>query len=72
MSKATVRFVCEIEVRPGESLRLPDTLIERVGAGRWLVTIKPIDSVEPRRGHGAFLAAYATEDDGLYDDVESQ
>lgn len=72
MVSTSIPLACEIELRPGERLRLPDTLTERVGAGRWLVTVQPADAVEPTRLHGAFLSAYVPEDEGLYDDAATR
>ena len=70
MPNVTTQLACEVELRPGERLRLPDSLTERIGAGRWLVTVQPVDAAEPTRLHGAFLSAYVLEDDGLYEDAE--
>ena len=72
MSNATVPFECEIELRPGEKLHLPDAITDRVGAGRWLVTVQPADVAESTRLHGAFLNGYSPEDEGLYDDTPAR
>ena len=66
-----VPIACEIELGPGEILRLPNDLTERIGAGRWLVTVQPV-AEPPIRQHAAFLNAYAPEDEGLYDDAPSR
>ncbi len=59
----------EIELQPGEKLTLPPALIDGVGAGRWVITIQPVDDTDlPIRGHDAFLNGYTAEDEGLYDD----
>ena len=59
----------EIELEPGEKLTLPPALIEGVGAGRWVITIQPVNAAaRPPRGHEAFLNGYTAEDEGLYDD----
>ena len=58
----------EIELRPGEKLTLPTALVESVGAGHWVITIRSVDSDQPVRSHGAFLNGYAADDEGLYDD----
>jgi len=59
----------EVELEPGEKLSIPAALIESVGPGHWVITIRPADrSVSPVRGHGAFLNGYSAEDEGLYDD----
>lgn len=56
-----------VELQPGEKLALPEWLTERIGAGHWLLTIQPVNP-GPIRNHNAFLAGYAPEDEGLYDD----
>ena len=58
----------EIELGPGEKLALPPALVESVGAGRWVITIRPAAG-KPIRGHGAFLNGYSADDEGLYDDA---
>lgn len=61
----------DVELRPGETLRLPPSIAERVGPGRWRITIAPLGTEESTpsvRGHSAFLSGYAPEDEGLYDD----
>ena len=53
-----VNLTYEIELQPGEKLALPSTLVEVIGAGRWIVTIRPsetLTSVLPIRNHNAFL-----------------
>ena len=73
MSNSTAELSCEIELQPGEQLRLPPALTERVGAGRWLVSVKPVDEVgAPIRSHAAFLESYDSADEGLYDDCSSR
>ena len=62
-------ITCNVQVNPGERLSLPDSLIERVGEGRWTIIVQPTDETEEFvRNHSAFLAGYAPEDEGLYDD----
>lgn len=68
MTEDLLQPACEIEIKPGESLTLPPALVERVGSGRWIVTIQSVTAAEPVRLHDAFLHGYATEDEGLYDD----
>lgn len=60
-----------IEVRPGEKLALPQELVESVGPGRWIVSVRPWDETDVAgiRLHDAFLRGYAPEDEGLYDDL---
>lgn len=60
---------CEIELGPGEKLSLPETVTGRVGAGRWLVTVQPAETIDATRAHQAFLDGYSPEDEGLYDDA---
>ena len=65
----------EVELQPGEKLTLPESLIDSVGAGRWVITIRPvtpISSPTPIRDHSAFLNSYAPEDEGLYDDYPTR
>jgi hypothetical protein len=65
------RLTCEVELQPGETFRLPDTLTDRVGPGHWLVTITPLAADRTNgalRDHSAFLNSYVAEDEGLYDD----
>ncbi len=71
MNASLVSLTYEIEPQPGEKLSLPQTLIESVGPGRWLVTVQPLGrtaSSPPLRRHAAFLSSYAREDERLYDD----
>ena len=59
-----------VELKPGEILRLPTELIEKIGPGRWTITITPSPEITtPLRRHDAFLRACAPEDEGLYDDL---
>ena len=60
-----------VEVRPGEKLTLPPALVETVGPGRWVLTVRPWTGVgiPATRRHDAFLNGYAPEDEGLYDDI---
>jgi hypothetical protein len=72
MMQATItRLSYEVELAPGETLQLPQRIVDSVGPGQWLVTIEPIPQEAPAhrvRGHSAFLNSYAPEDEGLYDD----
>lgn len=69
MKHSTTNITCEINLQPGETLKLPDSIIKQIGAGKWIVTIqsKPQET-EITRNHQAFLNGYAPEDEGLYDD----
>jgi hypothetical protein len=75
MNPQRVNLCCEIELQTGEKLALPDEIIDRIGAGRWLVPIVPIvDPANPSttRYHDAFLNSYTSEDEGLYDDYSAR
>ena len=67
MKEQMVHLAYEVELRPGEKLALPPSLIESVGVGRWLITVQPVSTSV--RGHGGLLNSYAPEDEGLYDDA---
>jgi len=74
MRSGLVNLTYEIELQPGEKLSLPESIVENVGAGRWVIIIQPLTSVTPHtpiRSHDAFLNSYAPEDEGLYDDYQS-
>jgi hypothetical protein len=74
MNSKLVNLTYEVQLQSGETLALPDTLTKNIGAGRWLITIQPVQpipSVAPR-SHDAFLNGYAPEDNGLYDDYQSR
>ena len=65
----------DVELQPGETLQLPESVVNRVGPGRWRIVIEPIRdevSTAPVCGHSAFLNGYAPEDEGLYDDYPSR
>ena len=66
MKDELVRLTCEIELQPGEQLRLPEALVAGIGPGRWRLTVQPVRR-PPVRNHAAFLNGYAPEDEGLYD-----
>ena len=69
MDDAIRHLEVEVELQPGEKLTLPPALVDKVGAGRWLITVEPAEGAGAAvRGHDAFLAGYAAEDEGLYDD----
>jgi hypothetical protein len=55
----------ELVVQADKKLLIPDSVIEKLSEGKWLVTLRP---VMPSRSHQAFLSGYAPEDEGLYDD----
>lgn len=69
MNEAIRHLAVEVELQPDEKLQLPQALVDSVGAGRWLITVEPAQGTGTAvRGHDAFLAGYAAEDEGLYDD----
>jgi hypothetical protein len=57
MATSMKQLTCEIELQPGEQLRLPSALVNSVGPGHWLVTITPLPPGTPGtvRDHAAFL-----------------
>ena len=66
----------DVELKPGEKLTLPASLINAVDAGRWLISIRPYPAATvpttPIRNHHAFLNSYAPEDEGLYDELPTR
>lgn len=74
MKDTLVHLSYEIELVPGEKLTLPQALVESVGPGRWLISVRPANALDARlpvRDHSAFLRGYTPEDEGLYDDYPS-
>ena len=74
MQSTLMNVTYEVELEPGEQFTLPLTLINSIGAGRWVITIRPYAptfSLAMIRNHGAFLNSYAPEDEGLYDDYQA-
>jgi hypothetical protein len=70
MPEQTPDLAFTIELAPGERLTLPAALVEKVGPGRWIVTVRPwLEPPSAVRRHDAFLNGYAAEDEGLYDDL---
>lgn len=41
MSQGLLHFKYEIELKPGEKFQVPAGLVELLGPGRWVFTIKP-------------------------------
>lgn len=71
MKANLLNLTYEVELRAGEKLVLPDSLVVGIGEGRWVITIQPATSGEEPyriRDHSAFLNSYVAEDEGLYDD----
>jgi hypothetical protein len=71
MKDELVRLTCDIELQPGEQLRLPESLLAQIGPGRWRLTVQALQQ-PPVRHHAAFLNGYAPEDEGLYDDYPAR
>jgi hypothetical protein len=69
MNSKLINLTYEIELKTGEKLILPESLLQNIGEGRWLVTIQPLTEAKAvfTRSHDAFLKGYAPEDEGLYD-----
>jgi hypothetical protein len=69
MKATTQAATVEIEIGPGECLRLPDDLARQFSEGTWILSIraKGLDA-EHFRVHEGFFAGYSDEDEGLYDD----
>jgi hypothetical protein len=63
VNASPIQLTYEVELREGEELNLPESLVASVGPGRWLVSVQPA----PIRDHTAFLKSYGPEDEGLYD-----
>jgi hypothetical protein len=60
----------EVEVGPGECLRLPDDLAAQFPEGTWVLTITAKGTGDERfYDHEALLAGYSDDDEGLYDDA---
>jgi hypothetical protein len=74
MHSKLMNLTYEIELQTGETLILPESLVQNIGAGRWLITIQPLVEAKAvsTRSHDAFLKGYAPEDEGLYDDYPSR
>jgi hypothetical protein len=75
MTGKLIKLTYEVELQIGEKLTLPDSLVETLGAGRWLITIQPTTEEKipvVTRSHEAFLKSYSPEDEGLSDDYQSR
>ena len=69
MEHQLINLICQIELKPGEKLTLPESIVNSLGSGRWLITIEQQSTnSENIRSHDAFLNGYAPEDEGLYDE----
>ena len=69
MEHQLINLICQIELKPGEKLTLPESIVNSLGSGRWLIAIEQQSTnSENIRSHDAFLNGYAPEDEGLYDE----
>jgi hypothetical protein len=67
MQHQPLELTYQVDLGPGEKLALPDSLLNSVGPGRWIITVQSLPPGSPVRNHAAFLRSYAPEDEGLYD-----
>jgi hypothetical protein len=73
MQNELTTLTYEIELKPGEKLNLPESILENITTGRWVITIQQkAEEPESTRSHDAFLNGYAPEDEGLYDNYPSR
>lgn len=75
MQSDPTEFTYDVQLQPGEPLRLPADAAKIIGPGHWLVSIRQadIESQESHlRDHSAFLNSYTPEDEGLYDDFSGR
>ncbi|MEH2204682.1 MAG: hypothetical protein V7K53_11460 [Nostoc sp.] len=73
MQNELTTLTYEIELKPGEKLNLPESILENITTGRWVITIQQkAEETESTRSHDAFLNGYAPEDEGLYDNYPSR
>ncbi|PSF36044.1 hypothetical protein C7H19_14985 [Aphanothece hegewaldii CCALA 016] len=64
-----------IQLNENESFTLPESVLNLVGSGDWLVTIEQIESdtnSSSIRDHQAFLNGYDPMDEGLYNDYTAK
>jgi hypothetical protein len=71
MKDHLIEVAYTVELAAGEKLTLPSALVETVGPGRWILSVRPWTTrgAAPIRRHDAFLNGYAPEDEGLYEDI---
>ena len=67
MKSQLLKLAFEVEIKQGEKFSIPDSILEGIGTGNWLITIQPKLS-DGEQSHNAFLNSYVPEDEGLYDD----
>jgi hypothetical protein len=65
------KFTYQIHIEENTTFTVPESIINSIGAGDWLITFERIDSDRNShliRDHQAFLNGYDSMDEGLYDD----
>ena len=67
MKNQLLKLAFEVEIEEGEQLNLPSSIVQRIGKGKWVITIQPKTLVSDHL-HSSFLNSYVPEDEGLYDD----
>ncbi len=75
MHSKLAEITYDVELQPGEPLRLPEDAAAILGPGHWRVSIRPADEHSEKsaiRRHDGFLNSYAAEDEGLYDDYSAR
>ncbi|MEH2446473.1 MAG: hypothetical protein V7K18_12015 [Nostoc sp.] len=73
MQNELTTLTYEIELKPGEKLNLPESILENITTRRWVITIQQkAEESKSTRSHDAFLNGYAPEEEGLYDDYPSR
>ena len=72
MQHQALELTHQVDLGPGEQLALPDSLLNCVGPGRWIITVQALPPGSPVRDHSAFLRSYTPEDEGLYDDCATR
>jgi hypothetical protein len=74
MTQPLKGVICEVEVKPGQKLTLPEEVVNRLAPGKYSIAIIPTEelSERPIRDHSALLNGYSPEDEGLYDDLVSR
>lgn len=75
MKSQLLKLTYRIQLEEDESFTIPESLLNSIGAGDWLVTIEQIKSdtnSNAIRDHQAFLNGYDLMDEGLYDDYTAR
>lgn len=75
MQPSPTQLTFTVDLEPGEKLSLPQEVVESIGPGHWIITIRPLEPGDAQplsRGHSAFLNSYAPDDEGLYDDCSAR